>query len=1216
VDPKELNMAEGRPVAQRLQGLGKPINLRVIALGLDNFKSFRKKTRIPLRDGFSTISGPNGSGKSNIIDALQFVLGTATSRGMRAERLTDLICNQGGKNSARVWIEMEGTFPRADGSLVTKQLEVGRVVRRTRSGTNAHYEFDGETIRLVDLHDVLRNLGFPTSGQNVVMQGDVIQLATMGGVKRRQVLDELAGTKEFDRRIGEAHRELEASDRCTEDTKLILKELAASLGRLKKERDQALAFQTLTSRKASLEEDLTVLEVTEAEVKVGAKAQEIESGQKAERALSKRRETLGRTLEEKTVELKAVEEELASKGEGERMQAVRAVETLRAKIDNAGTRAAELEQARAAREAGLPEIEKQVAQHQATLGELAERARALEGQIKVKEGAHQALAGRMESASEALSSQSAAQLDAAQQGRKLREELERKRVRERELTERDRTLAEAISRLAAEEQHISASQSEVAGRLGEVREASKAAAEAYRTQREAAGELTERRRKLLGNVNAMRAGLETANAKLSKAEREVAVAEERRTQALLMSGGKALGYLRTKKLDGIHGPVSDLVRFDAEMALAIEASAGGRLNWVVTDDERVAKTGIELLRKNRVGRLSFAPLTKTKGPKLDQSAPRGNAILGFALDLVEYDRAYEQVMRSVFGNTLVVKTLKDALPLIGRYRMVTLEGDILERHGIMSGGAANRSSRSLLAAAQAGEELEKRKQAFYELERQQSAARGALREAEKAYEAITGEFSSVTQKLAEAEAKAASLNAELNRLEEQGGSPAKRLGELAEELAAQRAEAGAVAEELAHVRSALQNESTQLDSLDDTEAGSAFEALTREAKQLETEMRAIEVELTALRTQHAEVRAEVRAVEERLTAARASVEQARTEIESLGAERVNLEQEQEALRLELGQREGELKALSGELLALAQRRDAAREATQAARDAVTQADHELRTLHDSLQGLEVELTELTERAKELRTAAEEREIEVPGPEEAPPDLGKERKRLEGTLGDVQRKLDSMGPVNQLAIEQFEEAEERHTELESKINALEGEKNEIRTRIVGLEGKKKVAFLHAFALVSEAFSRTFAELARGEGRLRLECPKDPFAGGLIIEARPRGKKLSKLEIMSGGEKTLTSLAFIFALQEVNPAPFFVFDEVDAALDGVNTDVLSEAIARRGSDRQYLVISHHRVMLDKSNQTLGVTMRKGFGTQVTGVTMDDVQQEELAEAGAAQ
>jgi chromosome segregation protein len=165
--------------------------------------------------------------------------------------------------------------------------------------------------------------------------------------------------------------------------------------------------------------------------------------------------------------------------------------------------------------------------------------------------------------------------------------------------------------------------------------------------------------------------------------------------------------------------------------------------------------------------------------------------------------------------------------------------------------------------------------------------------------------------------------------------------------------------------------------------------------------------------------------------------------------------------------------------------------------------------------------------------------------------------------------------------------------------------------VDLEGRKRIAFLEAYQLVSEAFAESFQELARGEGRLRLENPKDPFAGGLIIEARPRGKKLARLESMSGGEKTLTALAFIFALQEVNPAPFFVFDEVDAALDAVNTEVVAEAVRRRAEERQYVVISHRRVLLEKSQQTLGVTMRRGVGTIVTGVPIEG----EVAEAATA-
>ncbi|MCW8138518.1 MAG: AAA family ATPase, partial [Planctomycetota bacterium] len=182
---------------QAIAALGRPIDVRVEALTLDNFKSFAKKTRIPIRDGFTTVSGPNGSGKSNIIDAIQFVLGIATSKGMRAERLTDLICIEGTKPSARVTLELAGAFEDADGRRTHKKVEVTRVVRRQKSGAQAHYEVDGTPVRLTDLHDLMRDLGFPTSGQNIVLQGDVIRLTSMGGVARRQVLDELAGAREF-----------------------------------------------------------------------------------------------------------------------------------------------------------------------------------------------------------------------------------------------------------------------------------------------------------------------------------------------------------------------------------------------------------------------------------------------------------------------------------------------------------------------------------------------------------------------------------------------------------------------------------------------------------------------------------------------------------------------------------------------------------------------------------------------------------------------------------------------------------------------------------------------------------------------------------------------------------------------------------------------------------------------------------------------------------
>lgn len=1200
-------------VAAAVIKLGRPLELKLVALVLDNFKSFRMKTRIPLQEGFTTVSGPNGSGKSNVIDALQFVMGTATSKGMRAERLSDLICSDGQKPVARVTLELEGTFRGPNETLFQRKVELTRVVRKSKSGPVAHYELDGEAVRLVDLHEVLRELGFPTSGQNIVMQGDVARVTSMGGVARRQVLDELAGAREFDRRIALAHEELEAADRCTEDTRLILKELAHRLGQLQRERDQALLFQSLSARQQSLSENLVVLDVTEAELRARAHQEARTGAEKQQKQLERRLGELGAIADEKQAALRAIEAELSEKGEGERLVALRAVESLKARLDGARRQLEQDQLELGEREGKLPALAQAADKAEARLSELGQQVDALAAELREREQKHQALAGRFEAQSEALFAHSAAQVEAAQRGRQVRLEAEVGRQRERELSDRERTLAEQIGSKQAEVTHLTASLVELRARREETAARAREATERHRGLRQAAGEAFERRRQLQMQLGSLRSGLETVQQKLGRAERDVAVAEDRRQQALIHSGGQALAFLRQRGLSGLHGPVADLVKFEAKHALALEAAAGGRLHWVVVDDERVAKDGIELLRRHDAGRLTFAPLTKITAPRQDGDLPRGKSVVGWAVDLVAGERRYQKVLEAVFGWTLVVETLEDALPLIGRYRIVTLDGDLSERVGTVSGGAASKGSRTLLMAARASEEVEERRRAVSELERQCSSARGELKKIEAEVEQAQDAVSRRQAELAEAETTCAALNGELSRLEQQERPQAERLAALSAELEQLRAELARVVGALAAVRDELAGREAGVD-LGAPDAGQAFEELSEKTKELETQLRALEAELGQLRQRHAEGEAERRAAQERLHAAREAVEQGRAALAALAERRVAGQAELEALVAELREREAALTALSSELVALTRRRDEARTALEQARDAVRQAELEQRTLQARLEQLTAELAQLEQAAAELRRAARERGVEVPPVEEAPPDLAATRKRVERGLDEVNRELEKLGPVNQLAIAQFEECQKRHQELDGKVAALETEKSEIRARIVGLEGRKKQAFLDAFALVAEAFEHTFLELARGEGRLRLEDPKDPFAGGLIIEARPRGKKLSRLEVMSGGEKTLTALAFIFALQEVNPAPFFVFDEVDAALDGVNTDVLSTAIARRGSDRQYLVISHHRCMLEKSHQTIGVSMRKGWGTVVTGVAMEGEAAQPAPEAPA--
>ncbi|MGE0709098.1 MAG: chromosome segregation protein SMC [Planctomycetota bacterium] len=1205
-----------------LARLGKPLHVRIEALVLDNFKSFPRRTRIPIRDGFTTISGPNGSGKSNLIDALQFVLATSSSKGMRADRLSDLISELGQKPRASVTLELVCTFSDPEGGkggrVIERKLDLTRAVRRRKSGAEIRYALNGNPIRLCDLHDVLRHVGLPTSGQNFVLQNDVIRLTAMGPVPRRQVLDELAGTKDFDQQIALALRELEDADRLGADTALVLEELGKRLVQLRAERDQALKHQELSERKHSLEEDLTVLEVTEAEVAALRQQAELTAGEeartKAERALAKRRAEADKAR----AALQKLEDELSHKGEGERMAAFRAVEGLKARVAALDEQLALLSKEAQRRAEQHPKLEAAAADAERAFKSAQHIAGDVERQLTEQLGLLEALNRRYEAASASLQREHKDRFEKADRMRALRKQAELLRAEEAELIAKERELADRFSRGEERRSLLASGVAQDGGRAEGLKQEAAAASERYRAAREEHAQLEARRRRLIGQVQTLRSGLETLHAKIGRAETGLATIEAKREQALTIGGGRAIEALRDARLSGIHGTVSELIRFEADMAGALEAAAAGRLNLLVVDDEDVVGRAIQVLKRTGAGRLSFAPLSRVRGQS-PGATPKGQGVIGFAIDLIQTERRYLDVMREVFGATLVVERFDDTKPFIGRYRMVTLDGDVVNKNAIMTGGSQGNRGGLLAAAAQASRLVKEREAELIELRRQRSAAADALRETERELGGIGDQVDQTRSRLAEAEARSTTLADELKRLESALGPRADQLAVLEKDLTSAREQLDEIAPRLSEVRTELGLVDEALTHLDDPAGAAAWAELERQATQLERERQPMVEAIDRLRGEEADAAKALTSAEIKLDAALETLHKASEERAALSERREGRVAERAEVAAELKQQEAALAELSSELMALTRARDVARVAADAARDAARDAERELGLLVERLAAAATKLGELVARATELRTAAEQREIEVPPPEEAPSDIPRERARIQGILRKVDKELEDLGAVNALAIEQFEAAEARHTQLQDKVEVLEREKTEIRARIVDLEGKKKTAFLEAFARVRDAFAETYYELGRGEGQLILEDPKDPFAGGLQIKVRPRGKKLSRMEVMSGGEKALTALALIFALQEVSPAAMFIFDEVDKDLDGVNTKILADAIRRRCEERQYLVISHHRTMLERSSQTLGVTMRKGFGTVVTGVSVEeseDLEDEVTAMARAAQ
>lgn len=1175
--------------------------VRVVALELDNFKSFERKTTIPFRDGFTTISGPNGSGKSNIIDALLFVLGLASSKGMRAERLTDLLNATSKKKYARVALKLEIR----EGESVTP-VEIARKVRRTRSGYVAHYEIDGETRKASELQDYLLELGLSSNGMNIVLQGDVTRLTNMSPLHRRRVLDDIAGISEFDRRIQAAREELGQASRHMEDIQLILVELEARLESLSTERDTALKYRGLRDVRISLEEDVQVLDGQKAR-DYALKLERQLGDLKARRAmLREKAEAAAAVLEAARAGLEKAENAYRAKGEGERLDAFKRREDLQSLLTG-------LEEKLKATSRELGEIKTKNGEREAELTRLGEReaglsAKEAELQAKLDElgQRHDGVSREVARAMNQIRTQSAAQADKFEELNRLQIAARALREKERAFEKRESQLMEREAALKTEGAILRQTVDEQAARRESVSRQEAEAATGRRGAREGFAQEEQRHSRLVSRHHQLRDERDRSFDQLSEAERLLARAEERVRSVQIYTNSRALRVVQDSGIEGIHGTVRELCGFDADVAAALEACAGGRLNWVVVDDERVAKTCIETLKRNKAGRLTFAPLTKIRPPHVNlDRRPGGAGIVDFALNLVDYEAIYDEVFRYVFGDTLVIEDLKTGLPLIGRHRMVTLDGDLLEKRGLMTGGQKPKAAAAMANLAKAEQEVRERKKQVQALTKKRIKLAKEMDQVEAEARAAAARISQLKEDVAGTGASQLALKQELEEIDKRLVPARSRLEQVEKELAAAIDEAVEVVAERERLSEQLAGDEKRLQALTDETGDSEFEALSKVTEEKQVQLSELQDTMDSVRERFSSLLVDRRGVQERVGLVRLARDEAAERAGELAASLTGFEQEQVAGKSKLGELDIALGKIADELAVLDEARKAAQRLAQDKEQAAKGLEREGAAAELALTAAGEKVEQARQAYQDKRRDLEARGLEIPelpedGYEEGddPETLSRQSKEeLKKTIAAMEK----LEPVNMLAIDQYDEISTRRGELKERHESLTKEKDGLLQRMTDLEEAKRITFMTAFEAVRASFSSSFRELARGEGALRLENEEDPFDGGLIIEARPRGKDFARLEAMSGGEKSLTALAFLFALQSVNPAPFYIFDEVDQSLDGANTELLADAIRARSGERQYLVVSHHQAMINESGQLLGVTMRKGYGTRVTGISL---------------
>ncbi|SBO44675.1 chromosome segregation protein SMC [Cyanobium sp. NIES-981] len=1194
---------------------------------LTHFKSFGGSMTIPLEPGFTVVTGPNGSGKSNILDAVLFCLGLASSRGMRAERLPDLInsamlrAGRAAETTVSVRFDLGDWQPdEAEAGLEApeegpwirpgqRSWTVSRRLRVAPGGTYASsYTADGVPCNLQQLQTQLRRLRVDPEGSNVVMQGDVTRIVSMSARDRRGVIDELAGVALFDSRIEQTRFKLDDVQDRQERCSIVQQELLANRQKLERDCAKARTYQSLRERLhlGRLQEQVLAFEAAEAGL----------------RALVSRQDALGRQQLQEREAIAAAEAAVEAGG--------RALEQLQAEVKALGEDQLLAVQAElAGLEAGSRELARQAEKHQLQAEDLQRQRQELarsRGELQQEQQRLEAAGDQAElDAAEAAcrAAEAAVELSRRRLGEvagrsgSWMEEQKRRSLRRQELAsrlspleaerqqlaERLRQNQERLAELLAEEQREGSSQASAQQELEQAEAewqqltSSCASRQAQLQELAEAYALQQRTRQRLDQEQV-------------QLEREIARLDSRRETLQESRGTGALRVLLEAGLEGIHGPVAQLGEVEERHRTALEVAAGARLGQVVVDDDRIAARAIELLKQRRAGRLTFLPLNRIRSPGGSQaasgaaalqrgggSADRGQAggLVGRAVDLVRHESVYAEVFRYVFGDTLVFSDLTSARRELGRCRAVTLEGELLEKSGAMTGGSLQQRGNQLgFGRSQEGDEAEPLRRRLLELGESLVACRRREAQLGQQLEELRPQLQQLQQRLAALEAQRGGARKALAPQLQRQHLLKERLAQLHHVLSTDQLRQ----QELSQQLEPLQQE---LAALHQEEAGAQASGDAARWQGLQQELEAADQSLVAARQQR-----------DGLLAARRdralAVERLRNQLEALGGEEQRLIAAVNALVLERTQwkerhqaeqeRRAALERQQAELQTRFGERRRARDAAEAAlagqRQALQQRQWELQRLAEELQGLAEQ-----QRSDQLRLEQLQRDLPDPLPEIPQEVRDNGLEALAADLRSLQARMEALEPVNMLALEELEQLEGRLAELENRLEVLSSEREELLLRIETVATLRQEAFLEAFTAVDGHFREIFAELSEGEGHLQLENPEAPLDGGLTLVAHPKGKAVRRLAAMSGGEKSLTALSFLFALQRFRPSPFYALDEVDSFLDGVNVERLAGLIARQADQAQFMVVSHRRPMIAAATRTIGVTQARGAHTQVVGL-----------------
>ena len=1165
-------------------------------LELQGFKSFADKTILEFKPGITTVIGPNGSGKSNISDSIRWVLGEQSMKSLRGASSSDIIFAGTQNRKSLGFAEASIVIDNSDGKLPIEYNEVTVTRKIYRSGETGYF-INKTPCRLKDILELFMDTGIGKDGYSIIGQGKIDEILSNKSEDRRRIFEEAAGIVKYRTRKQESEKKLEQTKLNLLRINDILSEIEGTIEPLKLQSEKAKKFLDLREELKGIEVGLFLYNIENYKAKLEEIVKDIEIMQSQYDDEDKKLEEI-KTLKE---ELKNEVGEITEKIEAMQnigFESTNKIEKINSDINVATERkennktnkerfSAEIEEIKTR----ITELEEEKKQKQDKKLNLNTNKEKFEKELAEKEAELLELTKKL----------SDKELEIEAKKQKVEQNVDRKYEIASEINTQDVNLENLEKRQRVVKQEIQTAISELDSTRMQKQELSKGFYEIEAKRNEALSKIEEIRTKKEESSKK----LKEYDDKINHILYEIRM-KDARYKFLQETEKEKEGYTKSVKnllLDcekdnilkkGVHGVLANLISTPKEYETAIEMCLGAALQNIITDTEEDAKKLIEHLRKGNLGRASFLPITSVKGKKLDnikQKAVVG--IVGIASDLVKYQNKYEQIVLNLIGRTVVVEDMNSAISLAKQnnysFRIVTLKGDLINPSGAITGGSVAQKTVNILGRGREIEDLQKQ---IKKLEKQKEDIENEKEAYEKSIKDILKNSEELEKNLQEVDIVYATEKQKMVSIEENIARVETRLNKLKEEQVT-------IEEDKIKNREVRRKKEEEIASLtkEIEELNSVIEefAKTNQDNQsyiddLNFDITNLKISVSSFDESNLSIDEMIERIDQDIENNKTSIQNKEIQIKSIEDENTALEQAVENYKNEIENIKKEVENSSNVIEELKQTRLKNNEKLANLENEISSKFKVLEDLKEQIVKIDVKKTKIEQDVEQIvNTLWEEYEITPNNAEgfERPSNIAVAQKEVHR----LRKEIKDLGSINIDSIEEYKKTKERYDFMSEQRLDLEDTIAKLRKMISDMTDTMKTQFAEKFAVINKNFNEVFVELfGGGKAELILEDESNILECGIDIRVQPTGKKLQNMMLLSGGEKAFTAIALLFAILKINPAPFCILDEIEAALDDVNVYRYADYLKKFSKETQFLVITHRKGTMEAADTVYGVTMEE--------------------------